>query len=602
MGQHRIQVDQNTVFMSTRPPQKVDHLPHYVLFFLHVIIYFISFTLVLMALQFFLQITLVKNEYAILISLFVSIATAIVLFRRVHRYAWRTLASGTLLILGFIVTTGWVSGLVFDKSWDGMAYHQIAILEMAEGWNPFYEKLPSQWQESKYYDRLVDLRLWVNHYSKGHEMFAAAVFALTDNIENGKVINLLLLFAAFCSTWYLLSHLGNFSPFWKVAIALASALNPIAVNQMFSYFLDGAVASCILILITQLVLFFIADDAKHRLLSLAMMGLISLILINLKFTGLLYHAWISFIFLCFLIYHKRLQLIKQFVLAMSVSGVVAIVVTGFNPYVTNTLGFGHPFYPVAGPNKVDAMTHMIPPGMEQQNRIGRFVTSTFARCDNVSAGSSKPIRYKFPFTMDAGELRVLQSEGIRLGGFGVWWSGIFLLAMLTTAWLLVSGSRAQRIRLIFLLLAIVGSAFIIPVAWWARFVPQLWLLPIAVLIFLFASKSAPAQVTAKLMVLLLLINSGMIAGVYTYSVYTNTKNAYTIFAGLKQTGKPVYLYTDIFSPNALKLTSYDIPFIHVSNYDELGCTNPVGILRMEMCPRGDGHKHQLHVHAENLDN
>lgn len=63
-----------------------------------------------------------------------------------------------------------------------MAYHQIAISELANGWNPFYETLPYSSQESIYFDRLIVLNLWVNHYAKGLEIFSAILYGVGGSI------------------------------------------------------------------------------------------------------------------------------------------------------------------------------------------------------------------------------------------------------------------------------------------------------------------------------------------------------------------------------------------------------------------------------------
>jgi hypothetical protein len=202
----------------------------------------------------------------------------------------------------------------------------------------------------------------------------------------------------------------------------------------------------------------------------------------------------------------------------------------------------------------------------------------------LSEGSRGNVEYKIPFTLSGYELKVLQSEGIRLGGFGVFWSGIFVLSLVAGLLVLFKQKRNSRIYLAALVLAVVGSVVINPVAWWARFVPQLWLFPVIIFIFLLITfKHTAVQSFAKATIILMLINSCIIGGVYMYSVYSNTKKAYEVFAKFKKANKPVYIYADIFTPNILKLKAQGIPFVQVTSFEALHCADPVTVLKMDMC-------------------
>jgi hypothetical protein len=554
----------------------------------HFILSFLALTSVLIGIQFLLGISLVKNEYTILFSLGTSCVLTGIILNKV--YGQKVITS-ILFISLFVFITGvlaWTTGKIYDKSWDGMAYHQISIRSMANGWNPVYELIPDNPQSSKHYEREINLSIWVNHYSKGQEQFAAAMMALTGNIESGKVFNLLLIVAAFCSALYLMMRLNFFTWLWNLVIAMVAALNPITVNQMFSYYLDGAVASCILILITQLILVYIETDSKRQLGAFWLIGYVSIVLINLKFTGLVYHAWLGVVFLGLLLYAKKYQLSRKFITTMSISALFAILVAGYNPYITNTIEKGHPFYPIEGGSKVDVIVHMVPPPLKHHNTASRFFLSTFSRCDNVSEGSAAQLHYKIPFTFTVQELKVLQSEGIRLGGFGVLWSGIFLLSIIGAIVAITSKKNKHRKYLIVILFAIVGSVAINPVSWWARFVPQLWLFPIVVLVILMIQQNAAViHHAVKSVLLLMMANTLIIAAVYLYSVYVNTANANTFFEKLKMRTTPVYVYTDIFSPNVMKLKYHKIPYVEVKSYKELPCSVPVVVLKMDLCIDND---------------
>lgn len=554
----------------------------------HLILHFLAFTMVIVGIQFLAGITLLQNEYVIPMALGLSVITVYATLTQDHKQKHVRFAYVVVTLVLLMAVLTWITGKIYDKSWDGMAYHQIGIDHMVRGWNPAYEQIPDAPQSSKYFEREINLSVWVNHYSKGFEQFSAALMALTGNIESGKVFNLLLIIAAFCSALHLLMQLQYFSTFWNVVIAAVAALNPVTVNQMFSYYLDGAVASCILILITQFILLYTQADSRRQRRTLWAIGSVSIVLINLKFTGLIYHAWIGIVFLGLLLYAKNYPLAKRFVVGISIAAILAIAVAGFNPYITNTVNQGHPFYPIAGKSNVDAIVHMVPPPLRNHNTAERFFASTFSRCDNVSEGSAAQLQYKIPFTFSVSEIKVLQSEGIRLGGFGVFWSGIFLLSILGAFIAIASRNFERKKYLMIILFAIVGSVALNPVSWWARFVPQLWLFPVVVLtILLIHNNNIWLRNAIKSVMALMLVNTFIIAVVYLYSVYSNTTKANEIFADLKGRATPVYVYTDIFSPNTLKLKYHNIPYIEVKNFSELPCSSPLTVLKMDVCIDGE---------------
>jgi hypothetical protein len=495
----------------------------------------------------------------------------------------------TIIILQFttlLITTLFtvLMSITYDKSWDGMAYHQIGIVELSEGWNPFYQQLPYEALQSKYFDREIVLNLWVNHYGKALEIFAAGLMAVTGNIESGKVFNILLLLASFCSMYHLFTRLNYFSAFWNLTISFCAAVNPIAVNQLFSYYVDGAVGSLILILICQLILLFITDDSTNRRPYFVSLFFVAVILINLKFTGLIYFTWFCGIFLVFSIYSRSRRLAFSFLAASTASGLMAVFIAGFNPYVTNTVNHGHPFHPIAGKNRVDVIVHMIPQPLKVHNRFGRLLISTFSRCDNFGEGSNRNLEFKIPLTFSTDELKMLQSEGIRLGGFGPMWSGIVCLTLVAFCITLVKLTGRERIYFLVLTGAVVGAAIINPVSWWSRFVPQLWLAPLIVLCFFLAAiKNTTPRYAGRVIIILMIVNSAMVASVYCYSVYSSTRLANKVFYELKKATRPVFVYFDIFTPNIKKFEANDIPFVEVKQFAALPCDSAGQVLKIEFC-------------------
>lgn len=556
----------------------------FILFFSKAILYFTGTVLIVAGLFFLADLEIHNNSLVMLIALVTVITVLTWEFKTFYRLAVARLAVYNMASLLIIAGLTLAMGAVYDKSWDGMAYHQIGIVELSRGWNPFYEQLPYEAQNSKYFNREIVLNLWINHYGKALETFSAVMMTLTGSIESGKVFNVLMLLCAFCSLFWLLTRLNLMGRWWNLVVATAATFNPIAVNQLFSYYLDGALGSLILILMCQLIMLFRTGNQEERWPAYLSIFFSSIILINLKFTGLIYHAWICLVFLCLIIYLKQFGMLRRFVAVATVSGLVAVLIAGFNPYVTNTLRAGHPFYPLAGKNKVDAIVHMTPKPLKGQNTFGKFLISNFSRCDNLGETSDRAVAYKIPFTFSLQELKIFQSEGIRLNALGPLWSGIFCVTLILLVITFIRLKGIGRVYLLALVTSVVGAVAINPASWWARFIPQLWLLPVIVFAFLlFAQTKGMLRFICKTAMVLLIANTALIAGVYFYSVYTSTRSANKVFETLRKSTTPVFVYFDIFTPNEKKLEANSISFVKVQRLDELPCDSTMQILKIDYC-------------------
>ena len=85
------------------------------------------------------------------------------------------------------VAAGLAASVFPDNSWDGLAYHQEAVLRLAAGWNPLFESSGSYGTGEE---------LYLDHYAKGPWIAAAAVLKATGHVEAGKAFNLTTMLAA----------------------------------------------------------------------------------------------------------------------------------------------------------------------------------------------------------------------------------------------------------------------------------------------------------------------------------------------------------------------------------------------------------------------
>lgn len=126
-----------------------------------------------------------------------------------------------------------VSGILYDFSYDGQTYHQLAqIMLVHDGWNPFW----SGESIGQYYPN----DLWVNAYPKGLWMFAAALYAVTGNILMGKSYQFILMLSSFLLVNEFVRKGFFTSKLLSALCSFAIVMNPVVIAQSLSYYIDGA--------------------------------------------------------------------------------------------------------------------------------------------------------------------------------------------------------------------------------------------------------------------------------------------------------------------------------------------------------------------------
>ncbi|WP_177181007.1 hypothetical protein [Parapedobacter koreensis] len=358
-----------------------------------------------------------------------------------------------------------ISSYFYDVSVDGQAYHQEALIQLKQGWNPYWQYLPDS----------VNQAIWVNHYAKGMETIQAAIYCTFHDIEVGKATNMVLWIGSFFLTLSFLSQIESIGLKKGILISGLLASSPTVLNQLLTYYVDGALASSLLIL-SVLCVYIIKKATTFHLLLLS---LIIILLINIKFTGILYVCLSLGGFLLWLLVKKSFPALKKLLLVSVIAGFAAIVV-GYNPYVTNSIKYHHPLHPLMGSARVDIMKDLnTPAGFNGKSGLERFLLSTFAHTNNLFPSSEeKGIPLKVPFTFNKIDVVNAARVDARLGGFGPFFSGILLLSLGLFCILFVK-ARNQAIfnYLVWFIALIILSVIIMPESWWARYVPQFWFIP-----------------------------------------------------------------------------------------------------------------------------
>jgi hypothetical protein len=465
----------------------------------------------------------------------------------------------------------------FDVSWDGQVYHQQAVLALAEGWNPLHDPpLP------------VELRadnIWINHYPKAAWIAQAILLRATGSLEASKGLQLLPLAAAALLVFAALRARGARAGTAAFLSALVAG-NPVALAQAFSFYNDGMGAS---LTTAMLALTWHWRRRCDPWLLLALAACI-VVMVNLKFTGLVYGVLLAAGLVLYarpVAWPDHSAHFRWFVAVIAGAFAIATGGFGFDPYVTNLLRKGHPFYPLMGQGAVDIITIQLAPEFHALTRPTRFLFGLFARADEHNVAPM----LKWPFAVDARELHALGYPDVRIGGFGP----LFGLAMLLAAAIgllrrplgVVVPAKAWALAAL-----LVAIAFCNPALWWARYVPHLWLLPVGLLaLALLSPRLARAgRAVALAFGALLAIDIALVAVVATAASAGASRAVGQQLDRLDRAGGPLTVRWDGFEAVRARLRNRAIAFADV---DRLPCASPEQLLasRARVCPpepRGGG--------------
>ena len=388
------------------------------------------------------------------------------------------------LLLPFIYTK------TYDLTVDGNSYHKTAIAFIKNGWNPFYESARDFQKNNNKVIKIskdTKLDLWIEHYPKATWILAATIYNMTGNIESGKCITMIFSIMLFLISFNILKNIINKN--WAFIISLLVVLNPIVLAQLFTYYVDGLMG--ILFLIEILLLFLVEPKQKTNKLIWINIITICTVFTNLKYTGLLCSGVIAATFYFYWLskYRKDKEfflIFKRITINFIITFITAIFLVGANSYIKNTLDHHNPLYPIIGKNKVDIITTMQPKSFKNKNMIEKFVISLFSKSENVTYGEKEPT-IKYPFKLYKTEIDELHAADLRIGGFGPLFALITIITTPIFIYLVFKVTKKDKeiSSYIFLsLISIIVSSILVGENWWARYVPQLYLIPIGTIFLL----------------------------------------------------------------------------------------------------------------------
>jgi hypothetical protein len=447
-----------------------------------------------------------------------------------RRSGLATLAVGALLIL--LVAAGtFISRPFYDVSFDGQGYHQEGVYQLAHAWNPLFTRYISPIS--------IDQNVKLIHFPKGAWIIGAAMYRLTGQIESAKFANLLLIFAAFCVALAVFAGFSRKLSAWPVAMAALVAANPVAVCQVFTFYVDGQMASLLACLAALCYLSIACGNPWIDLLIFET----AVLIIQLKFTGLVYVVVFLAGFILLRAWKKRTLRRQVYVAVLALE--LGTLVFGFNPYVTNTIENGHPFYPLFGHGDFAriTLTPNTPPAFLASSPARNLAESIFSRSRDWPPGNT----LKAPWQVDRSEWAAFEEPDVLVGGFGPLFAAALVLALMLLGLSLLGpmlpgsllpgsalpsaslpgaplpgsalpstslpgaplpgsalpstslpGARVfpQRATAAaaaaFAILILVASVLPVSGCWWARYAPQVWLIPLVALAGLGCAGMRPA--------------------------------------------------------------------------------------------------------------
>lgn len=497
---------------------------------------------ILTSLLFWFGVTIPSVAY---ISLFLGIA----LSGMVIYFIWRRSNCGikhlflpfTISVL-LIAVSLVISSNFYDLSWDGQAIHQEAVIQFSEGINSISV------EGTDYH------RTWIVHYPKANWLIAATIYKVSGKIEAGKAYNILMLVASFLLAVNFFSFVIKGSLFTHLLLAIIISFNTISFCQSLSYYQDGIIASLMICFISTGFMWF--KNSQYRLIYIILHIACAVLLINLKFTAIIYTAVIGVGIM--VSSFKYISLWKTYIFILVGVFVLGICLVGYSPYIRNISERGHIFYPVMSKKGGDFLKGQRPENFINNNRFANIFNSLFSRSENIYSPSAS--RLKLPFSVTKEEIYAFgMGEDVRVGGFGPLFGLAIVISHLILVLLLIK--RQMPLPMIIFYVFITISVLLNPASWWARYAPQIWFIPVLILVasLKYASNNTVAYLN-KFLILILFINIIMVSYPYTESHFTGKQIIQTQLQELKNTNNIIEINFLHFKSLRARLREHGVSF------------------------------------------
>jgi hypothetical protein len=463
------------------------------------------------------------------------------------------------VILGSTIAFIAISGAFYDVSLDGQWYHQETVIQLNQGFNPAYQHLNVPVNET--YDDIdtcyisfnkptlyqvkhapppVNLKfLAINHFPKGTEIIQTSIYQLTGRIETAKAVNFMLFEAAFFLCLAFLYQINALSTRKKWLLAVLFTFNPVAFMQLLTFCVDGNMGCLLLCLLTIACLIFNSSNRYYLFLLIALVVLT----VNTKFTGLPFAGLFGIGFVVLLLVFKKMDTFKQVLIGGIASFLIGMVCCGFNPYVTNIVHKRDIFYGLTKTKEVEV--HLSPRLFRGLSTVEKLTLSLLSHEGQYSAAKPaiKDIP-KIPFTINKVDIHEANDPEQMMSGFGPFFSGVLIIMLLILLAALIWFRKTPAVKYtIPIFITILISVLIIPDAWWARFVPQLWLLPLIILLMATCIITRGIRILTNLLFITLGLNAIWLAAHLFFNILATCRIDYQL-QQLRALNKPILVHYD----------------------------------------------------------
>lgn len=433
--------------------------------------------------------------------------------------------AGLLVLAGLLYASSWF----MDLSWDGLGYHQRAVIAILKGVSFLSTAEP-----------VGDL--WVDNYAKATWFYGATLISWFGRTEFGASYHFVLAAAALFYMYGFCREVGRGRVLSSIVVIIAFC-NPVTLAQWFTYYNDAALGSLGILLIFSAILVAREDRRLDRVVFVAS----AVLAVNVKASGIIL-VGAAFLYLGLAVLWQSqsfLTSLRKIGLPLTLFCGLGIGVLGYSPYIQNLSQGRHIFYPLMGVNSADIMTENSPHGFPEKNRFHALFLSVFSKSEDLLAAVSEEVpTLKIPGRVSVNEITEFWRTDLRIGGFGPLYSLVFVLGLLSFLALRLDWRVAGPLTF----MVVVGVA-VNPYAWWARYSPILWIFPLIPLITMRGARFRMGTLVPALLVLAMAVNIGML--LWSWARVHPPTNFYLKGVAQSMEGKTLKIYQGRFASDLL---------------------------------------------------
>ena len=495
-----------------------------------------------------------------------------------------------LTVVAFLLGTV-VFAQTYDTSFDGQSYHETGIIALANKWNPIYQSnfpIKTPLPATATLDQGSPKIVW---------SIDASIYKLTHNIDSATVINLFAGFVALIFAWDGLRAIG-LSNRWAGILSFLVVVNTLFIQQLFSFMEDDLAYNFLVIGLASLVFL---KRGHNKFIYLLCLFTSFIFLAGSKFSNLYVFLALGSIAI-YIIMNSKIYRQKR-LWVISIVGVLFGLVTLFNPYITNITHYHSIDYPYnQGAFASSLRLTGAPVNIRQDSKLELFYYGVFSSAElSPAAGQTNYAKLKVPFTFNRSDLLDQADETSKLvGGYGVFFSGIFLLSLISYIYLAClkrSKHNLAMFRWLTVSLAlIILTCLLSPIPNYARYNNQLYLVPVAIIIYLLLVRSKHFKFMRPLAIILTIC---MLFNIYFDILpaillrQTDLSAINYQLSTLKRTHQTYLVHADTFYSTYVKLESHDVKIKIVAQKLDprqglpVTCQKPTELFfsdRTDLCP------------------